>query len=154
LPKTIEKRFWSKVDKTPTCWLWTAGKFTQGYGNFTVSGKSVKAHRFAYELLRGAIPDGLDLDHKCRNRACVNPAHLRPATRKQNMENRSGSTSGNRSGVRGVTWYPPRQNWSARVGHCGRVVFVGYFDTVDAAEAAVIAKRKELFTHSEMDKCA
>lgn len=82
-------RFWSKVKKTPTCWLWTAGKFSDGYGGFHVTAegwhKNVKAHRFAYETEVGPIPAGLVLDHLCQNKGCVNPAHLEPVTNLENL---------------------------------------------------------------------
>lgn len=74
-------RFWSKVVKVPDgCWLWTASK-VRGYGQFRVTiarGKyrMLKAHRVAYELCKGPIPEGLPLDHLCRVPACVNPDHL------------------------------------------------------------------------------
>lgn len=73
-------RFWSKVDRTDTCWLWTASTDRSGYGQFRVAGKTVLAHRFAYEAEAGPIPDGLQLDHLCRVRHCVNPAHLEAVT--------------------------------------------------------------------------
>lgn len=68
------------------CWLWQAGKDRDGYGVFHSSEaqKSVAAHRRAYELFRGPIPEGLQIDHLCRTRACVNPAHLEPVTVREN----------------------------------------------------------------------
>ena len=77
-------RFWLKVEKTETCWLWTAGRVWNGYGQFKVAGRHVYAHRFAYELLVGPIPEGLTIDHLCRVRHCVNPAHLEPVTSREN----------------------------------------------------------------------
>lgn len=91
-----EQRFWANVkvaDKTSPrsphlgpCWEWQAGG-VRGYGRFTgqrgARGK-ILAHRFAYELLIGPIPDGLELDHLCRNHTCVNPAHLEPVTGSEN----------------------------------------------------------------------
>ena len=87
---TVDERFWSKVDATGNCWEWTAYKGPLGYGKFTVTvdGKWVKthhAHRFAYEALVGSVPDGLDLDHLCRNPGCVNPDHLEPVTHRLNL---------------------------------------------------------------------
>lgn len=83
---TPQGRFWSKVDKTDTCWLWTGTRTGKGYGRFKVNGRLVFAHRFAYELLVGPIPPGLQVDHLCRVRHCVNPAHLEPVTCKENIQ--------------------------------------------------------------------
>lgn len=82
---TVEERFWAKVQRGgPTeCWLWTASR-SDGYGHFHVSRARMPAHRYAYELLVGPIPEGLILDHLCRVRHCVNPAHLEPVTSAEN----------------------------------------------------------------------
>ena len=77
-----ETRFWGKVKKTQTCWLWTGSK-NNGYGYFR-AGKHVLVHRYAYELLKGEIPEGLHIDHLCRVRNCVNPDHLEPVTLAEN----------------------------------------------------------------------
>lgn len=84
-----EERLWAKVDKEGPvpehcpdlgpCWLWTGYK-GRGYGGIRIRGKDVRTHRFAYELLVGPIPDGLELDHLCRVRHCMNPDHLEPVT--------------------------------------------------------------------------
>lgn len=79
-----EVRFWSRVEKTDGCWLW-AGYPTGGYGRIRVDGRRMAAHRFAYELLVGPIPDGLVIDHLCRNPLCVNPAHLEATTQQINV---------------------------------------------------------------------
>ena len=80
-----EARFWSYVEKTDGCWEWTGAKDGDGYGHLTIAGRVVGAHRFAYELLVGPIPEGLEIDHLCRNRACVKPADLEPVTRAENL---------------------------------------------------------------------
>jgi len=67
------------------CWLWTGRQTRDGYGKLRVRGRDCLAHRLAYELLRGPIPEGLVLDHKCCNRGCVNPDHLRPVTHRENI---------------------------------------------------------------------
>ena len=66
------------------CWIWQASKRPNGYGQVRVAGRNMLAHRWAYELLVGPIPDGLVLDHLCRVIACVNPAHLEPVTQREN----------------------------------------------------------------------
>jgi hypothetical protein len=83
----LEERFWRSVVKTETCWLWTAGKKPAGeYGVFNISKThGIVAHRFAYQVLVGPIPDGMELDHKCEVKNCVNPDHLEPVTRVENM---------------------------------------------------------------------
>jgi|ERR1035437_9980653 hypothetical protein len=79
-----EKRFWSKVTKTDTCWLWTASGNGHGYGVFFFQGRPIPAHRYAYELLIEPIAEGLQLDHLCRVRHCVNPSHLEPVNNRTN----------------------------------------------------------------------
>jgi hypothetical protein len=85
---SFEARFWSRVVKTESCWLWT-GALSGGYGHcrITLDGASRArgAHRVAYELLVGPVPDGFELDHLCRVKHCVNPAHLEPVTHRENM---------------------------------------------------------------------
>lgn len=84
-PEQIAARFWTSVEKTDGCWIWHGQIRRDGYGTFNVDGRNVRAHRFAFELGREPTPTGLDLDHLCRNRRCVNPAHLEPVTRGENL---------------------------------------------------------------------
>lgn len=87
----VMDRFWRKVNKTDTCWLWTAGVTGRGgYGAFCVNYKMIPAHRYSYTILKGEIPERMELDHLCRNRRCVNPDHLEPVTREENW--RRGQT--------------------------------------------------------------
>lgn len=153
------ERFLAMVDKngpvghlgTP-CWLWTGGTAGKGYGVFWWNSRLGYAHRFSYEQTNGSIDDGLQVDHRCFVICCVNPEHLRAATCKQNLENRSGPMPGNTSGVRGVSWSKHHNKWIAQVKHHGKRVYSAQFDTIEEAEAAVIAKRNELFTHNDLDR--
>lgn len=105
--KNLQERFWPKVDKGDClqpggCWIWKGYTDTAGYGRFQLKG-NVPAQRIAFMLQRGPIPDGADLDHLCRVRNCVNPSHLEPVSRAENV-------------TRGES--PPAKN--ARKTHCPR----------------------------------
>jgi len=76
-PENRLRRFWSKVLVGDGCWEWTGAK-NKGYGHLSDGGRTVGAHRVAYEMLIGPIPDAHEVDHLCLNKACVNPAHLEP----------------------------------------------------------------------------
>lgn len=76
-------QFW-QLDETSGCWLWTGARDTGGYGIFTHLGANCGAHRWGYQHHVGAVPAGLVLDHLCRVRHCVNPAHLEPVTSQEN----------------------------------------------------------------------
>lgn len=81
------ERFWIKVEKRgmSECWSWLAHKHPRGYGAIKIGGKMIKAHRLSYYLYRGKMPDGLDIDHLCRNTSCVNPFHLEAVPHKVNI---------------------------------------------------------------------
>lgn len=93
--RPVLERFLSNVDTNGSngCWLWTKYQRHDGYGNFNVDGKQILAHRWAYINLVGPIPEGLYLDHLCRNRPCVNPSHLEPVTNKVNILRGIGATA-------------------------------------------------------------
>jgi hypothetical protein len=83
----LPERFWSKVtaNEQTGCWEWTASLNRSGYGQFSVDRRPVGSHRVAYIALVGPIPEGKELDHLCRVRHCVNPAHLDPVTRAEHI---------------------------------------------------------------------
>lgn len=147
------ERFWAKVNKTDSCWEWTAAKDPCGYGKLTIERKTVSAHRLSYALAGNELGD-LAIDHICHRRNCVNPGHLRLVTHKQNSENRSGAFANSRSGVRGVYWSKAANKWAAKVCHQGKPYYLGTFVKLEDAESAAIAKRNELFTHNNLDRAA
>ena len=107
-----------RITVTETCWLWTGPKYHNGYGQ----ARGGRVHRLMYEALVGPIPDGLELDHLCRIRECVNPEHLEPVTRAENA--RRARTRGEaigrpckRCGV--DSWFRKRNSWNC--AECERI---------------------------------
>jgi hypothetical protein len=81
----------SRAMPSDECLIWTGARTHNGYAHARVKSKYVRVHRFVYEAIRGPIPQGLQLDHLCRNRACINPLHLEPVTGKENMRRGIGN---------------------------------------------------------------
>jgi hypothetical protein len=82
-------RFWSKVQRTDSCWLWQGAFNSKGYGNFKIHGKALTASRVAWELIKGPIPTGMQILHTCDKPACVNPDHLFLGTPRMNAQDRN-----------------------------------------------------------------
>lgn len=83
--QSLIDRWFSKVHFTPDCWIWRGCRGPSGHGVMNIAGKTTGAYRVAYELFIGPVPTGLHLDHLCRNTWCVNPRHLEPVTRGENL---------------------------------------------------------------------
>lgn len=90
-------KFWSRVTKTPGCWQWGGSVTGYGYGQYChrISGLTMRAHKLAWELEHGPVPDGLVLDHLCRNRLCVRPDHLEPVPNRVNVLRGVGTSAVN-----------------------------------------------------------
>lgn len=152
---TTRERFQFYVNiKSDGCWNWTGTRDRYGYGQLGINGQMVKAHRLSFSW---ANPDiditGVEVDHICHTPSCVNPEHLRTATRKQNMENRSGKSNRNSvSGIRGVCWDQRTGSWRGQVTHHGKRIHVGRFASIQEAQDAVTEKRNQLFTHNLGDR--
>jgi len=99
--RPVFERFWEKVAPNlhGGCWQWTgavgAGGKEGGYAQMRDAGRTLYAHRLSYETLVGIVPDGLHLDHLCRNRRCVNPLHLEPLTCRENLLRGEGASAKN-----------------------------------------------------------
>lgn len=92
---TREETFWSRVDASGDCWEWTRGKTSGGYGEFRVGYTQWSTHRYAWVNLVGEIPEGMHLDHLCRNRICCNPDHLEIVTGRVNILRGEGFSAHN-----------------------------------------------------------
>ena len=154
--KSFRERLFAKItidrDNPGGCWLWAAVRNSHGYGNIWRDGRHVYAHRAVFEVYNGPLTPGMQLDHTCHVRACVNPEHLREVTNKENAENLAGARRDSRSGVRGVYWDARRGEWRVQVHHNGRNYSGGYFDDLDDAAEAARQLRLKLFTHNDKDR--
>lgn len=139
---TTEERFWSKVNKTDDCWLWT-GATVGGYGIFRIDGGTQVAHRVVYTWTNGTIPPGAEVDHMCFSRGCVNPGHLRLLSHSLNGQNRASANSNSKSGVRGVYWCNTYNTWMAKAMLNRKVYGLGRFATAEEAEQAITEWRRE-----------
>lgn len=126
------------------CVVWTGYMDHAGYGRVRFNGRMENAHRVAWTLQNGPIADGLVIDHICFRHACVNPAHLRLATARQNNRNRNGASPNNKTTrVRGV--YPHGRGYAAAIGLNNKRIYLGTFDTIDEARAAVDRARTNMY---------
>ena len=141
-----------RTQKGEGCWIWSGSVDFYGYGVVAYKGKTLFAHRVAYELESGPIPDGLRIDHICHTPLCVRPDHLRVVTIKQNAENHSGANRTSKSGVRGVWWVESRKKWAVQVTHLGKKHSGGSHRTLQEAATAARELRNALWTHNDLDR--
>lgn len=91
-------RFMNSIEVSGKCWLWQKGTDVNGYGQFSIRGVMLKAHRFIYEVYENKIPADKEIDHLCRQKNCVNPEHLEAVPHSVNMKRISLSMSSCRAG--------------------------------------------------------
>lgn len=124
--KTISERLWEKISPEPNsgCWLWIGTTHRKGYGQIRIGtrkkNKIYMAHRVSYEIHKRTIPDGLQLDHLCRVRCCINPDHLEPVTNRENC--RRGLTGKYQRAkthcAKGHPYSPENTYWWRGFRHC------------------------------------
>lgn len=144
---TPEEAFTARTEPIvgdPGCLIWTGVTNSRGYGQLRVNGRMVLAHRFSWERVNGPIPADMVIDHTCWETSCVNPEHLRLATRSQNSAYLSGARPGRMHDLpRGV--HRNGRGYQAQVCHNGQRHRLGTFDTPEEASAAAQTKRSLLF---------
>lgn len=146
-------RFWPKVEKTATCWLWRGAINPSGYGQFVIHGRSRLAHRVAFEFATGKTPpNGLDICHACDVRACVNPDHLFLGTRSDNVRDmmkkgRGHKARGEKGGTSKLTVDAVRIIRADYAAGATMRVLATRFHVSDNAVSGVINRRS--WTHVE-----
>lgn len=138
-----EESFAARTKAQGECIIWTGSINDSGYGKIWDGKQTVRAHRYAWERVNGPIPEGMFIDHRCHNPACVKVAHLRLASQSENNAHRSGPTSVSRSGIRNV--YPYRNKWRVAVGKGGILHEFGKYSDIDEAAEVAEKARRELF---------
>lgn len=153
---TLRERFYAHVDtngpipshvpELGPCHVWTASLDSKGYGQIRDKGRTLRAHKVAWELAGLTTLPGQELDHLCHRRHCVNVAHLQAGTHKQNQENRAGAQRNNASSrFRGVSYDKRRGKWYARAQHYETFYWGGSFDSEKEAAEAAEALRRRLY---------
>jgi hypothetical protein len=135
-----QQKFMDSVAMCPMsgCWIWLGAESSEGYGRIGYKKRVIYVHRWSYELFCSPIPTGMQIDHKCHNRICVNPDHLRLASHTENNRNTS-TRSHNKYGFKGVC--RKRNKWQARFGKKS----LGVFDTPELAHEAYLKESKNIY---------
>lgn len=118
MKKNTLEDFWKNVPKkrSDQCWDWLGGYFPQGYGRMQFGGKSRTVHKFIYELMNGKVPNGMHVMHKCNNKKCCNPSHLKCGTPLENTQHASssGMFKAGESKIPGIGFIKSRGYWHSQ----------------------------------------
>jgi len=141
--KTTAHVWPDEIHQDGDCMIWAHNIDSHGYGRVTINSKQRLAHRYAWEQASGQSSKGLLVDHACHNRTCVNPRHLRVATKQQNNSNRRGATKESTTGVRNV--YPSRNKFCVMIRKDGVLKTYGTYSTIEEASQVAEETRAKLF---------
>ena len=139
--KTFEESYAARTRREGDCIVWTGGRDSDGYGLTSLRGQDIRSHRAVWITHNGAITSGLEVHHKCYNRACVNIEHLTLVTRQEQMSDLSGAYKTSKTGLRGISKKGKR--YLARVQHLTVRKYIGTFNTVEQALEAQNNYKKE-----------
>jgi len=143
LPGQSAYAFWALTEDREGCRVWAGGSNGNGYGRLSVNGRMVYAHRHAWQITNGDIPEGMVVDHTCYNRACVKPSHLRLATFQENAWNQDGARGSTETDLRNVRHM--RDGWQVNITKHGKSHCFGTYESASEAASVAQSKRLELF---------
>ena len=138
-----DESFSSRTRREGECLMWTGSINPRGYGTFKVGERSLGPHRYAWELANGPIPEGMQVDHTCWNRSCVEVAHLRLATNAENSRSLKSARPNSTTGVRNVSY--SRGRFVVRLKKNYKNYHFGSYATIEEAAKVARRKRRELF---------
>jgi hypothetical protein len=144
--KSVEQRLLDKSSKVDGCLLWMGPVTSTGYGKIKVDGRTVGVHRVAYAVWNGPIPEGLEIDHLCRVRNCINPEHLEAVTRRENIRRGEGPIAKQIAQVaclRGHLLPPPE---AGRVRECREC----RVERITCGDCGADVARKRISTHRRL----
>lgn len=157
--RTPVEDFWAKVNKNGPvpkhdpelgpCWIWTGTIKKNGYGDWMLWGRHVYPHRFAWALENGCIPHRGIIDHRCWNRRCARPSHIRLTDKSGNGHNRAGLASSNKTGYRNVESSHNGRTFCVRLKVNGKRIYIGSYPSAEEANTAAIAARREHYPQSQ-----
>ena len=143
-PRSTLERVMARSEADGECVTWQGSTDGKGYGLLFCDGRPQRVHRLVWAALRGAIPDGMVVDHICHRRNCVRIDHLRLATVAENSRHRRGASAVSTTGHRNVYWHKRRQKWRVAVGREGKS-FGHYHERLEDAIAEAARLRADLF---------